>query len=103
MLKVIAGCHCRAPTEVLIDIADRDLGAPTDVAINDMLIDHEGGDLRARSDMLLASHFMLSNHDLRLPLTKIRLYTFDPLKSHFYIEKLGFTGVDIIFSYFAKK
>ena len=29
--------------------------------------------------------------------TKIRLYNFDPLKPHFYIVKLGFTGVYIIF------
>ena len=30
-------------------------------------------------------------------ITKTRLYNFDPLKSHFYIVKLGVTGVDIIF------
>ena len=29
--------------------------------------------------------------------TKTCLYNFDPLKSHFYIAKLGFTGVNIIF------
>ena len=29
--------------------------------------------------------------------TKICLYNFDPLKPHFYIVKLGFTGVYIIF------
>ena len=28
--------------------------------------------------------------------TKICLYNFDPLKPHFYIGKLGFTGVYII-------
>ena len=28
---------------------------------------------------------------------KTYLYNFDPLKPHFYIEKLGFTGVYIIF------
>ena len=28
--------------------------------------------------------------------TKTRLYNFDPLKPHFYIVKLGFTGVYII-------
>ena len=28
---------------------------------------------------------------------KICLYNFDPLKPHFYIVKLGFTGVYIIF------
>ena len=30
-------------------------------------------------------------------ITKTFLYNFDPLKSHFYIVKLGFTGVYIIF------
>ena len=32
-----------------------------------------------------------------LCITKTRLYNFDPLKPHFYIVKLGFTGVYIIF------
>ena len=31
------------------------------------------------------------------PITKTRLYNFDPLKPHFYIVKLGFTGVYVIF------
>ena len=35
-------------------------------------------------------------------ITKTRLYNFDPLKPHFYIVKLGFAGVYIIFL-FAKK
>ena len=30
-------------------------------------------------------------------ITKTCLYNFDPLKPHFYIVKLGFVGVDIIF------
>ena len=30
-------------------------------------------------------------------IAKTRLYNFDPLKPHFYIVKLGFTGVYIIF------
>ena len=30
-------------------------------------------------------------------ITKTHLYNFDPLKPHFYIVKLGFTGVHIIF------
>ena len=30
-------------------------------------------------------------------ITKTRQYNFDPLKPHFYIVKLGFTGEDIIF------
>ena len=36
-------------------------------------------------------------------ITKTCLYNFDPLKPHFYIGKLGFTGVYIIFSYFCSK
>ena len=31
------------------------------------------------------------------PITKTHLYNFDPLKPHFYIVKLGFIGVYIIF------
>ena len=34
---------------------------------------------------------------------KTYLYNFDPLKPHFYIVKLGFTGVCIIFLISAKK
>ena len=34
---------------------------------------------------------------------KTYLYNFDPIKPHFYIVKLGFTGVCIIFSYFCSK
>ena len=34
-------------------------------------------------------------------ITKTCLYNFDPLKPHFYIVKLGFTGVYIIFLSFA--
>ena len=30
-------------------------------------------------------------------ITKTRLYNFDPLKPHFYIVKLGFAGVYVIF------
>ena len=37
------------------------------------------------------------------PITKTYLYNFDPLKPHFYIVKLGFTGVDIIFLISAQK
>ena len=36
-------------------------------------------------------------------ITKTHLYNFDPLKPHFYIVKLGFTGVYIIFLIFAHK
>ena len=33
----------------------------------------------------------------KVPITKTYLYSFDPLKPHFYIVKLGFTGIYIIF------
>ena len=36
-------------------------------------------------------------------ITKTYLYNFDPLNPHFYILKLGFTGVYIIFLIFARK
>ena len=36
-------------------------------------------------------------------MTKTCLYNFDPLKPHFYIVKLGFTGVYIIFLTSAQK
>ena len=35
-------------------------------------------------------------------ITETYLYNFDPLKPHFYIVKLGFTGVYIIFHISAK-
>ena len=36
-------------------------------------------------------------------ITKTRLYNFEPFKPHFYIVKLGFTGVYIIFLISAQK
>ena len=36
-------------------------------------------------------------------ITKTSLYNFDPLKPHFYIVKLGFTGVYIIYLISAQK
>ena len=41
--------------------------------------------------------------EFRVAITKTRLYNFDPLKPHFYIVKLGFTGVHIIFLILLKK
>ena len=38
-----------------------------------------------------------------LIITKTRQNNFDPLTPHFYIVKLGFTGVDIIFLILLKK
>ena len=54
--------------------------------------------LRGRVD---CSEFSLGVHVLTI--TKTYLYNYDPLKPHFYIVKLGFTGVYIIFLSFAKK
>ena len=39
---------------------------------------------------------------IKFDITKTRLYNFDPLKPHFYIVKLGFTGVYISFLISAK-
>ena len=51
---------------------------------------------------------MYFNEDLtklrsNLHITKTRLYNFDPLQPHFYIVKVGFTGVYIIFLISAQK
>ena len=43
----------------------------------------------------------LSTYDFST-ITKTCLYNFDPLKPHFYIVKLGFTGVYIIFVFLLK-
>ena len=42
----------------------------------------------------MLTYGIAGTHDL--PITKTYLYNFDPLKPHFYIVKLGFTGVYII-------
>ena len=43
------------------------------------------------------------NDNVTQCITKTCLYNFDPLKPHFYIVKLGFTGVYIIFLISAQK
>ena len=48
-----------------------------------------------------SSYSMCSGLSIKC-ITKTRLYNFDPLKPHFYIVKLGFTGVYIIFCISAK-
>ena len=48
------------------------------------------------------SFYISANTMQLLPITKTCLYNFDPLKPHFYIVKLGFTGVYIIFLFLLK-
>ena len=50
---------------------------------------HFGGDISV--------YFITFNNLFGLHITKTCLYNFDPLKPHFCIVKLGFTGVYIIF------
>ena len=57
---------------------------------------------------LRSPHEEALNHSLSIirqgqSITKTCLYNFDPLKPHFYIVKLGFTGVYIIFLISAQK
>ena len=58
--------------------------------------------LRTASTKLLEGKLNLALRDPNL-ITKTYLYKFDPLKPHFYIVKLGFTGVYIIFLISAQK
>ena len=46
--------------------------------------------------------YCMNNDEMLILTTKTYLYNFDPLKPHFYIVKLGFTGVCIIFLISAK-
>ena len=50
----------------------------------------------AGTQLLFNSHFNILCH-FEMIITKTCLYNSDPLKTHFYIVKLGFTGVYIIF------
>ena len=49
------------------------------------------------------SHATFDMHAVKSAITKTYLYNFDPLKPHFYMVKLGFTGVYIIFLLFLLK
>ena len=54
--------------------------------------------------ILLVSFAVVKNiNEDTKDITKTRLYNFDPLKPHFYIVKLGFTGVYIIVLISAQK
>ena len=57
------------------------------------------GQRRLKSDCARAVWFesSLDAHVRLYVITKTCLYSFDPLKPHFYIVKIGFTGVYIIF------
>ena len=57
------------------------------------------GSTPAEVDKFLSWRF---DHEI-FSITKTCLYNFDPLKPHFYIVKLGFTGVYIILFIFAQK
>ena len=46
--------------------------------------------------------FLIMYESMISYITKTYLYNVDPLKPHFYIVKLGFTGVYIIFLIFAQ-
>ena len=55
--------------------------------------------------VFLFEDFKMTNTgaDILNTITKTCLYNLDPLKPHFYIVKLGFTGVCIIFLISAQK
>ena len=59
-----------------------------------------GGKIGKKTAILTLLFFFFCKE---IPITKTYLYNFDPLKPHFYIEKLGFTGVYIIFLISAQK
>ena len=52
-------------------------------------------------DLLLRYRFTAYGEQIRI-ITNARLYNFDPLISHFYIVKLGFTGYALFFLFCLK-
>ena len=48
----------------------------------------------------VAEYIYITNN---VGITKIYLYNFEPMKPHFYIVKLAFTGINIFFLISAKK
>ena len=52
--------------------------------------------------MEIRLHFVVNEASTN-GITETYLYNFDPLKPHFYIVNLGFTGVYTIFLIFAQK
>ena len=55
------------------------------------------GETFYRCHVLPPPPFYSRNHERTKTITKTSLYNFDPIKPHFYIVKLGFTGVFTIF------
>ena len=53
--------------------------------------------MQTRAEFCLWWNFNLGPRDPTLNITKTCLYNFDPLKPHFYVVKMEFTGVYIIF------
>ena len=51
----------------------------------------------------LSIYLSIYSHEKKRPITKTCLYNIDPLEPHFYIVKLGFTGVYITFLISAQK
>ena len=74
------------------------------------MVPSEISNFRLRPFEMFSLHFLFLPEDLSFSfffvsfvITKTCLYNFDPLKPHFYIVKLGFTGVYIIFLISAEK
>ena len=51
---------------------------------------------------MATSNYVCGLENRRSYITKTYLYNFDPLKPHFYIVKLGFTGVNLFFLFLLK-
>ena len=60
-------------------------------------------DMKSVSGVMGPGQSCFFKKSLSCPITKTCLYNFDPLKPHFCIVKLGFTGVYIIFLISAQK
>ena len=60
-------------------------------------VSYPDGPITARYRFIKNAYWGVFRHLIKRSITKTCLYNFDPLKPHFYIVKLGFTGVYVIF------
>ena len=96
IVYVITPVRSNKLTRLLID--------QIDISVFDLYIKYSSGYVHCKVYVLHpGKHVFHARRTIQSPITKTYLYNFDPLKSHFNIVKLGFTGVYIVFLILLKK
>ena len=99
-------CECRATRHLTFDVEPQDIKMSSNTTFGIRMSNHTTFECRATRHSNVEPHDLrhsnIEPHDVRHSITKTCLYNVDPLKPHFYIVKLGFTGVYINFLIFAQ-